>query len=221
MSTGWLFTKQERITEGRRVVQHSTLHHSSQQQKPEAKRGKGKDSAPTSRATGHTVTCSKQSGTRAKPSWHHQGCLEGTASNTALSQQFWAWQEGLAKSAIAPYSIIFSSQFLSAVILCRMSCRVKRGKVIDYSLQCPSSCPKCTGSCSTPLCLQSFAGLALHRTLITKLGQMKITLKVPASVPKLLREQSMSPGVSQQEFPWVTPAIATRPLSCLSPSFVR
>lgn len=44
MSTGWLFTKQERITEGRRVVQHSTLHHSSQRQKPEAKRGKGKRS---------------------------------------------------------------------------------------------------------------------------------------------------------------------------------
>lgn len=160
-----------------------------------------RDSSPTLHVTGQTVTCSKQPGTRAKPSWDHQWCLEETASSTALSLQFWAWKEGLAMSAVIPHSIISSSQLLSAAILCWQSFRDKWGKVIDYSLQCPSYCPKCTGSCSVQLCLQPLAGLPLHRTLITKLGQMKGTLKVPTSVPKLLSENKACPNT----FPWHVP----------------
>ena len=96
----------------------------------------------------------------------------------------------------------FQQPVLSAVIFCLKSCRDKRAKVIDYSLQCPSSCPKCTGSCLTQLCLQPLAGLPLHRTLITKLGKMKGTLKVPASVPKLLSENKACPNT----FLWHVPA---------------
>jgi len=70
--------------------------------------------------------------------------------------------------------------------------------MIDYSLQCPSSCPKCTGSRPSQLGLQSLAALPLHRNLITELGQMKGTLKVPASVPRLPSRNKACPNT----FPW-------------------
>lgn len=159
-----------------------------------------RDSSPTPHVTGQTVTCSKQPGTRAKPSWDHQWCQKETASSTALSLQSGPGRKGWLCQQSSP-TRSFPAASSSQQRYCADRASETRGKVIDYSLQCPSYCPKCTGSCSTQLCLQPLAGLPLHRTLITKLGQMKGTLKVTTSVPKLLPENKACPNT----FPWHVP----------------
>lgn len=113
-----------------------------------------RDSSPTPHVTGQTVTCSKQPGTRAKPSWDHQWCQKETASSTALSLQSGPGRKGWLCQQSSP-TRSFPAASSSQQRYCADRASETRGKVIDYSLQCPSYCPKCTGSCSTQLCLQS------------------------------------------------------------------
>lgn len=54
----------------------STTAVSGGSQRPEEERAILRGSFPTPHATGQSTTCSKQPGTRAKPCWDHQWCLE-------------------------------------------------------------------------------------------------------------------------------------------------
>lgn len=58
----------------------STTAVSGGNQRPRVERATLRGSPPTPLAIRQSTTCSKQPGTRAKPCWDHQRCLEGTAS---------------------------------------------------------------------------------------------------------------------------------------------